>query len=292
MGNLNIIIYDIFPFLIIFFYVVYIDVIKQIFNKYLAKYFKVDDENLKKLEIDLRLLKFANNIEHLQDLKYRNEELKIIFIGTIIYLIILSVIVFIIAPHYSYNLIEYVKLNSESILFCTIKSIILITNLIVLYAGQLIEYYHYEINPLTSKNGIRFFMENIYAPIIEEFMFRFIAFNILKINGHSSVMSALINSLMFGIAHLRHIFDRNFNINRTLFQIIYTFIFGVYSSYAYIYSNNLICPIILHIICNCLHIPPFYYINDEKYPRKLKILTSIIYILGILGFIILTYIFH
>ena len=292
MGNLNIIIYDIFPFLIVFLYVVFIDLIKQIFKKYLAKSFKVDEKSLNKLEINLRMLKDVNNIKELQDLKYRKEELKIIFLGTIIYLTVLCITVFIIAPHYSYNLIEYVKLNSESILFCTIKSIILIFNLLVLYAGHLFEHYYYQINPLYNKIGIKFWMETIYAPIIEEFMFRFIVFNLLKINGHSSIKSALISSFMFGIAHLRHFFDRTVNVNKILFQIIYTSIFGFYSCYAYTYSNNFICPSILHIICNCLQTPHFYYINDEEYPNKLKTLTTIIYISGILGFIILTYIFH
>ena len=292
MGNLNIIIYDIFPFLIVFLYVVFIDLIKQIFKKYLAKSFKVDEKSLNKLEINLRMLKDVNNIKELQDLKYRKEELKIIFLGTIIYLTVLCITVFIIAPHYSYNLIEYVKLNSESLLFCTIKSITLIFNLLVLYSGLFVEHYYYKINPFHNKRGIRFWMENIYAPLIEEFMFRFIVFNLLKINGHSSIKSALISSLMFGIAHLRHLFDRTVNVNKILFQIIYTSIFGFYCCYAYTYSNNFICPTILHIICNCLQTPPFFYINDEEYPKKLKTLTTIIYILGILGFFILTYIFH
>ena len=100
MGNLNIIIYDIFPFLIVFLYVVFIDLIKQIFKKYLAKSFKVDEKSLNKLEINLRMLKDVNNIKELQDLKYRKEELKIIFLGTIIYLTVLCITVFLIAPHY------------------------------------------------------------------------------------------------------------------------------------------------------------------------------------------------
>ncbi len=292
MNNLKLLLSDIFPFLIVFLYVVYVDFIKFFFQNYLAEYFKVDEKNLKKIEIDLNFFKEVSSIEELQEMKYRCEELKFIFFATLFYLIILCIVVFIIAPQYSYDLIDYLKLNSENLLFRVIKSLILIFNLLLLYSGHLLEFYFYRVNPI-SKTGIRFWMESVYAPIIEEFIFRFVVFNILKINGHSPVKSSLISSLMFGISHLRHLLDRKPYPKKIIFQILYTGIFGFYCCYAYTYSNTIFCPMILHIICNNLQIPHFAYVHDDNYfSHNKKILTTITYISGILGFIFLTYLFH
>ncbi|MGH2318653.1 lysostaphin resistance A-like protein [Planococcus sp. SE5232] len=76
----------------------------------------------------------------------------------------------------------------------------------------------------------------ILAPVVEEFMFRGVLLK--RLIGKTSVWGGvLISSLLFGILHL---------------DIIGAFLFGVVASLLYLLTNNLLLPILLHIINNSL----------------------------------------
>lgn len=76
----------------------------------------------------------------------------------------------------------------------------------------------------------------ILAPVVEEFMFRGVLLK--RMIGKTSVWGGiLISSLLFGILHL---------------DIIGAFLFGVVASLLYLRTNNLLLPILLHIINNSL----------------------------------------
>ncbi|WP_142829283.1 CPBP family intramembrane glutamic endopeptidase [Planococcus soli] len=76
----------------------------------------------------------------------------------------------------------------------------------------------------------------ILAPVVEEFMFRGVLLK--RMIGKTSMWGGiLISSLLFGILHL---------------DIIGAFLFGVVASLLYLRTNNLLLPILLHIINNSL----------------------------------------
>lgn len=76
----------------------------------------------------------------------------------------------------------------------------------------------------------------ILAPVVEEFMFRGVLLK--RMIGKTSVWGGiLISSLLFGILHL---------------DVIGAFLFGVVASLLYLRTNNLLIPILLHIINNSL----------------------------------------
>ena len=74
----------------------------------------------------------------------------------------------------------------------------------------------------------------ILAPVVEEFMFRGVLLK--RMIGKTSVWGGiLISSLLFGVLHL---------------DVIGAFLFGVVASLLYLRTNNLLVPILLHIINN------------------------------------------
>lgn len=76
----------------------------------------------------------------------------------------------------------------------------------------------------------------ILAPVVEEFMFRGVLLK--RLIGKTSVWGGiLLSSLLFGILHL---------------DVIGAFLFGVVASLLYLRTNNLLLPILLHIINNSL----------------------------------------
>jgi len=225
---------------------------------------------------------------------YREAELKIFLKYSFIYPLVLVIIYLIIGNSINFNIIEvyfspkYNKTINEKILG-TIT--ILIINFI-LYSGLLIQFFM-DIESLYPKTSFCFFMENIYGPILEEFIYRGLLFTLLKEAGYNGIKSAIYSSLTFSLSHFRHIFDIYFSkkeIPRLFFQSFYTLLFGFYTCYAYNYSGTIFAPILLHGICNTLQMPRFNYLS---YCSKVKKnIISIVYIIGILSWIILIKIFH
>lgn len=76
----------------------------------------------------------------------------------------------------------------------------------------------------------------ILAPVVEEFMFRGVLLQ--RLIGKTSMWGGiLISSLLFGILHL---------------DVVGAFLFGVVASLLYLRTNNLLVPILLHVINNSL----------------------------------------
>jgi len=55
-----------------------------------------------------------------------------------------------------------------------------------------------------------------------------------------------------------------------IFQSLFTSVFGMYACYSYIITKTLMAPIILHILCNTLQFPSFYYLQRKDLSQKFK----------------------
>ena len=267
-------------------FVLFVDLIKKIAASKLIK----KKNNKGNFNDYSKIIEYEINERH----SYREAELKIFLKYSFIYPLILVIIYLIIGNSINFNIIEvyfspkYNKTINEKILG-TIT--ILIINFI-LYSGLLIQFFM-DIESLYPKTSFCFFMENIYGPILEEFIYRGLLFTLLKEAGYNGIKSAIYSSLTFSLSHFRHIFDIYFSkkeIPRLFFQSFYTLLFGFYTCYAYNYSGTIFAPILLHGICNTLQMPRFNYLS---YCSKVKKnIISIVYIIGILSWIILIKIFH
>ena len=226
---------------------------------------------------------------------YRDEELKIFLPFSFIYLIFIILFFIIIGPYINFNIFEiyFSKEYNKPILEKISKTILIQIINLILYTGLLIQIFS-RIEYLYPKTPFSIFMENIYGPFLEEFVYRGFLFTLLKCGGFNGYLSALLSSLTFSLSHFRHVFDIYFNkhyLKKLYFQSIYTLLFGFYTCYAYNYSGTILAPTILHGVCNTLQMPRFNYLHYDI-SKKFKTVISLGYILGISGWIILIVIFH
>ena len=231
----------------------------------------------------------------LQDDLYREKELKFFLPCSFIYLIFILLTFIILGPYINFNFYEiYFSNEYNKPIFEKIWKTILIQIInLILYTGLLIQYVT-GIEYLYPRSKFIFFMEVIYGPFLEEFIYRGILFTLLKQAGFNGYLSAIFSSITFSLSHFRHIFDVYFDksdMKRLYFQSFYTLFFGFYTSYAYNYSGSIFSSVILHGVCNVLQLPRLNYLNYDISP-KLKSIINFGYIFGILTWIILIFIFH
>jgi len=231
----------------------------------------------------------------LQDDLYREKELKFFLPCSFIYLMFIVLTFIIIGPYINFNFYDIYFSNeyNKPFLEKIWKTILIQIINLILYTGLLIQFIK-GIEYLYPRTKFLFFMEVIYGPFLEEFIYRGILFTLLKQAGFNGYLSAIFSSITFSLSHFRHIFDVYFDKNdmkRLYFQSFYTLFFGFYTSYAYNYSGSIFSSVILHGVCNVLQLPRLNYLNYDISP-KLKSIINIGYIFGILSWIILIIIFH
>ena len=267
-----------------------IDLVKILFKNKLSKYWEVDDERLKTIkQSDQFYLEYCSNPIEYFHFKYKYQEYKLMFYSGSIYLIILFSIIKLYFP----NFYSYLKTQKYSYLNLIYRILITIFINMTLYLGNIVQIING--NEKLGKVPIFiYFIEQIYSPILEESVFRGIIMNIFRYNGYSNLFSGFMNSILFGIIHFRHLFDKYIikkPLNLIIFQSLYTSFFGFYASFIYNYSNCIISSIILHGTCNLLSFPKLKYLKDESIPKNKKYFFNFCFIFGILGFIFEIYYF-
>lgn len=100
----------------------------------------------------------------------------------------------------------------------------------------------------------------------------------------------LIVPLFFGMAHVHHAYLRikqgyslKIVVFSTVFQFMYTTLFGMYSTYMFIKKRSLWAIVISHSFCNFMGFPDFSFLTLPSSSQKYFICAS--YVLGIFGFI-------
>lgn len=87
-------------------------------------------------------------------------------------------------------------------------------------------------------------------------------------------MSTLISSFLFGVSHLRHLWERydevNFSQTQVFAQFGFTTFFGLYTCLYLFITNSLLSCVILHISCNILGLPRLQYLKFENLDQSVK----------------------
>ncbi|XP_023222951.1 CAAX prenyl protease 2-like [Centruroides sculpturatus] len=154
----------------------------------------------------------------------------------------------------------------------------------------------------TNLRNLIWLRNHIVAPFSEEFTFRACMLPIL-VPCFGASMSILICPLFFGLAHLHHLWERliiGTNIKhavlQSLFQLVYTTIFGMYSAYLFIRTDHFLAPFLVHAFCNHMGFPDFGEIF--VHPRPTRVFIMIAFISGLLTWVTLLepctrpYLFH
>lgn len=106
----------------------------------------------------------------------------------------------------------------------------------------------------------------LVAPLTEEFVFRACIIAVLFQANYSRNYLIFVSPLYFGFAHLHHAWENYTKFGRTsralknalfssLFQFIYTSIFGWYASYVFLRTGSIWPPIVCHSFCNMMGVP-------------------------------------
>ncbi|XP_013787337.1 CAAX prenyl protease 2-like isoform X1 [Limulus polyphemus] len=169
----------------------------------------------------------------------------------------------------------------------------------VLFSGPLLLHYLDGVCGLYLKS--RYWMSNlrnliwlrnhIVAPFSEEFTFRACMLPIL-VPCFGASLSIVICPLFFGVAHLHHLrerMERSTNtthaVFQSLFQFLYTSLFGVYSAYLFLRTGHFMAPFIAHAFCNHMGFPDFIEVLSYKQPVRTFLV--ILFLLGFFGWLVL-----
>lgn len=126
------------------------------------------------------------------------------------------------------------------------------------------------INPITPEERWKSIRNLIVAPWTEEVVFRGCMVPALLGSGMSPLRVALISPLCFGVAHAHHAMTRLAKGERprlvlilTIFQFVYTTIFGSYAAYAFIRTGSVTAVTMSHTYCNWMGLPDFNFVHPR-----------------------------
>ncbi|XP_050546931.1 CAAX prenyl protease 2 isoform X2 [Daktulosphaira vitifoliae] len=127
----------------------------------------------------------------------------------------------------------------------------------------------------------------IVAPISEEFTFRACIIPLL-LQCFPPIATIFICPIFFGAAHFNQWLERmragiscHQAFIMSVFQFVYTTIFGAYSALLFISTGNLIAPILAHKFCNHMGFPDFREMFQLPEPKR-----SCLFIISLAGFIL------
>jgi prenyl protein peptidase len=142
-------------------------------------------------------------------------------------------------------------------------------------------------------NDICFWRNYVISPFTEEFVFRSCMLPLLVAH-FDMARSVLIAPLFFGLAHLHHIVEGyflndialNLLIGQHLFQFLYTYVFGMYSSYLFLRTGSFFSSFVSHSFCNFMGFPNLRQLfNDFENKTKSFIVTA--YFVGLVSFLLI-----
>ncbi|KAG7366958.1 CAAX protease self-immunity-domain containing protein [Nitzschia inconspicua] len=123
----------------------------------------------------------------------------------------------------------------------------------------------------------------IVAPWTEEVVFRGCMIPPLLASGMSVAKASMVTPLFFGVAHVHHALARLAKgeplvpvLFITTFQFLYTSLFGMYASYAFIRTGSVLAVTVSHAYCNWMGLPDlsFVQIRHPMYQYRILLLAS------------------
>ena len=99
---------------------------------------------------------------------------------------------------------------------------------------------------------VLFFFICVGIGFVEEMLFRGLVFNFVKKvfcgTKYENILAIMISSVLFGSCHLINLIATPNMVVSTFTQVIYATIIGIYFAVIYVKTNNIVAPILLHIL--------------------------------------------
>lgn len=147
------------------------------------------------------------------------------------------------------------------------------------------------VNPKERRERWKMIRNFVVAPWTEEVVFRGCMVPALLGADMTPVAVALIAPLFFGVAHVHHAATRISKgepiqpvLFMTLFQFLYTSLFGMYASHALIRTGSVPAVTVGHAYCNYMGLPSisFFQPNNPMYKYRMVVLAA--FVVGTFGF--------
>ena len=177
--------------------------------------------------------------------------------------------------------LEMIGFTSFQLISATLKPLLLT---IILFLGPIVQY-SIEGNNIFNRD---FWMEKnwlltvralLIAPVTEEIVYRGCMFPLLY--SAFGTTAIIVCPLLFGLAHVHHFFEwfkdeSNFLSLRTAIATLkttilgvcvhtfITYVFGIYSTFLFWRTSNIISPIVCHSFCNWIGPPPIDRIGSTR----------------------------
>ncbi len=181
--------------------------------------------------------------------------------------------------------------TSEGLVRALIVPMLLV---LMLYAGPIVQCLSEGDHPLEHIAGERWDLiirNYMLAPFAEEFVFRACMMPLL-LPTLGPLWTILCSPLLFGLAHVHHLLDWFRRKDGTTFmnavlvvllQVAYTSVFGVFSAFLIYRMGHLVSPVVSHVLCNALGLPPFDTLGSHRH----KNIVAAVYVIGLLAFVLL-----
>jgi prenyl protein peptidase len=123
----------------------------------------------------------------------------------------------------------------------------------------------------------------VIGPLSEEWVFRACMCPLIESAGFSEGANVFLSAVIFGLAHVHHIFDDDVSYVTVAFQFSYTAAFGSYSAYLFLRTGQVAGPFLAHSFCNWQGFPAFHRIRGHPHQRTL----AVAFVLGLGSFVAL-----
>lgn len=90
----------------------------------------------------------------------------------------------------------------------------------------------------------------VLAPLLEEIVFRR---QFIHLYSCRTITGTFLAAALFALAHVHHVHTMGLTV--VLFQMTYTFLFGVYALMLYIHTQSIWSSFAAHVVCNVLELP-------------------------------------
>lgn len=186
----------------------------------------------------------------------------------------------------------------DSILPHLITPLLYLGPLVAMFLGEELPFQRYfslslTIDKFTSLVGLRTYF---VGPFTEELVFRACVLAVYHLSGSMTSRMVFLSPLTFGVAHAHHAWDTYNRYGRTrsalqraiqasLFQLLYTTLFGFHAAYLFLRTGSLLPAWSAHAWCNVMGFPMLAW--EVRRCRNAFEKTALIlaYILGIIGYI-------
>ena len=133
----------------------------------------------------------------------------------------------------------------------------------------------------------------VIAPIFEEIAFRGCMIPPLFATGQFQPGTVVwIAPVFFGLAHAHHAILRLQQgeaivqvVLVTIFQFLYTTLFGVYAGHAFLRCRSVIAVILSHSFCNSMGLPSLQFLSSSSALYPYRVVLMVAHLMGIVAFV-------